>query len=219
MQNVLVSNEFRYSVREEIANSIIHGIGVLLAVAGLVLLILKGAGYLPNGERSGLAVMSYIIFTVSMILTFLASTLYHAIQHQGAKRIFRLLDHGAIYLLIAGTYTPICLLGLGGKLGWILFSVEWGLATTGIILNTLNLKFIKKIKTGLYVAMGWAIAVCMSSLISSVSTLSFILLLAGGVAYTLGIIWYKSKGKGSHAVWHTFVLSGAVGQWLSVWYL
>jgi hemolysin III len=217
MESVLVAKDLRYTIGEEIAHSVLHGIGVMLAVAGLVLLTLKGAGYLSDGAGSGLAVVSYIVFTVGMILTFLASTLYHAIQHIEAKRIFRILDHGAIYLLIAGTYTPISLLVLGGMRGWVLFAIEWGLAITGIILYSMNVKFIKKIEIGLYAVMGWAIAAYIPVLAPFVSMLSLVLLFSGGVAYTLGIIWYAMKKRGSHVVWHIFVLLGALGQWLAIW--
>jgi hemolysin III len=218
MENVLVSQNLQYSIGEEIANSILHGIGVMLAVAGLVLLTLKGVGYLSVGRSGSLAVVSYIVFAVGMILTFLASTLYHAIQQIEVKRIFRILDHSAIYLLIAGTYTPISLLALGGTQGWVLFGIEWGLAITGITLYSLNFKFIKKIEIGLYVVMGWAVAVCASRL--SVSTLSLILIFSGGLAYTLGIIWYaRKKHRGSHAIWHVFVLLGAAGHWLAIWFM
>jgi hemolysin III len=220
MENVLTPRDFQYSIGEEIANSILHGIGVMLAVAGLVLLILKGAGYLSDSMGNTLAVVSYIVFTVGMILTFLASTLYHAIQHIEAKRVLRILDHEAIYLLIAGTYTPISLLAIGGTQGWILFGIEWGLAITGITLYSLNVKFIKKIEIGLYVVMGWAVAAYVSRLASSIPALSLVLIFSGGLAYTLGIFWYtRKKQRGSHAIWHVFVLFGAVGHWLAIWFM
>jgi hemolysin III len=145
--------------------------------------------------------------------------LYHAIQHIEAKRVFRILDHGAIYLLIAGTYTPISLLTLGGMRGWVLFAIEWGLAIAGITLYSLNVKFIKKIEIGLYAVMGWAVAVFAPLLISSIPTLSFVLLFSGGLTYTLGIIWYAIKKRGSHVVWHIFVLFGAIEQWLAIWFM
>ncbi|MDR0313454.1 MAG: hemolysin III family protein [Treponema sp.] len=220
MQSKLVSKDFQYSIGEEIANSILHGIGAMLAVAGLVLLTLKGAGYLSDSGGNSLMVFSYIVFTVGMILTFLASTLYHAIQQVDAKRIFRILDHGAVYLLIAGTYTPISLLALGGAAGWVLFGIEWGLAVTGITLYSMNVKFIKKIEIGLYAIMGWAVAVYAPRLASSISTLSLVLIFAGGLAYTLGIFWYaRKKHRGSHAIWHIFVLLGAIGHWLAIWFM
>jgi hemolysin III len=220
MKSILVSKNLRYTIGEEIAHSILHGIGAMLAIAGLVLLTLKGAGYLTDGGGSSLAVVTYIVFTLGMILTFLASTLYHAIQNIEVKSIFRILDHSAIYLLIAGTYTPISLLALGGTQGWVLFSIEWGLAITGITLYSLNVKLIKKIEIGLYVVMGWAVVVCVSTLVSSVSTLSFILIFSGGLAYTLGIFWYaRKKHRGSHAIWHVFVLLGAAAHWLAIWFM
>jgi hemolysin III len=220
MESKLVSKDFQYTIGEEIANSILHGIGAMLAVAGLVLLTLKGAGYLLNSRGNTLAVFSYIVFTVGMILTFLASTLYHAIQQADAKRVFRILDHGAVYLLIAGTYTPISLLALGGVEGWVLFGIEWGLAVTGITLYSMNVKFIKKIEIGLYVTMGWVVAAYASRLVSSISTLSLVLIFSGGLAYTLGIFWYaRKKHQGSHAIWHIFVLLGAIGHWLAIWFM
>jgi hemolysin III len=163
---------------------------------------------------------SYIVFFSVLFFTFLASTLYHAIQHIKAKRIFKVLDHGAIYLLIAGTYTPICLLALGGAQGWILFAIEWGLAVTGITLYSLNFKFMRKIEVVLYAVMGWAVITCISHLASAIPTLSLVLIFLGGIAYTLGIIWYARKNRrGSHAIWHIFVLFGAIGHWLAVWFM
>jgi hemolysin III len=220
MESVIVPKSLQYTIGEEIAHSILHGIGVMLAVAGLILLTLKGAGYLSNDGGNSLALVSYIVFAVGMILTFLASTLYHAIQNIEAKRIFRILDHSAVYLLIAGTYTPISLLALGGTQGWVLFGIEWGLAITGITLYSMDVKFIKKIEIGLYVVMGWAVAVCVSRLASSVPTLSVILIFSGGLAYTLGIFWYaRKKHRGSHAIWHVFVLLGAIEHWLAIWFM
>jgi hemolysin III len=220
MESVLASKDFQYTIGEEIAHSILHGVGVMLAVAGLILLTLKGTGYLSDSGGNSLALVSYIVFAIGMILTFLASTLYHAIQNIEAKRIFRILDHCAIYLLIAGTYTPISLLALGGTPGWVLFGIEWGLAITGIILYSMNVKFIKKIEIGLYAVMGWAVAVCVSRLLSSISTLSVILIFSGGIAYTLGIFWYaRKKHRGSHVIWHIFVLLGAIGHWLAIWFM
>jgi hemolysin III len=197
---------------EEIANSILHGIGVLLAAAGLVLLCVKGGG--------ALAITSYVIFTAAMIIMFLASTLYHAIQAEGAKRIFRIIDHSAIYVLIAGTYTPYSLLGFRGALGWVYFGIEWGLAAAGVSLYAANVKFIKKFELIVYILMGWACAFGIIRLIRSIPRISGVFLIAGGVAYTLGTIWYSRKNRrGSHVVWHAFVLAGAALHWWSIWFL
>jgi hemolysin III len=209
---------------EEIANSILHGLGVLLAVTGLVLLTLKARGYLGREQLAGIpgsrAIFSYIMFTVSMIVMFTASTLYHAIQHEGAKRVFRILDHSAIYLLIAGTYTPFSLMGFGGILGWVYFGVEWALAAAGIALYAAQWKFIKKAELVIYILMGWACVGGILRLFRSIPVPSFVFLLAGGIAYTLGTVWYSRPARrGAHVVWHVFVLAGAVSHWWAVWFL
>jgi hemolysin III len=205
---------------EDIANAVLHGLGSLLAAAGLVLFVLKARGFLSGGGDGTLALVCYVVFTAAMIFVFLVSTLYHAIQHEGTKRVFRALDHAAIYLLIAGTYTPFCLLVLKGLPGWIFFGVEWGLALTGIVLHILNCKPLIKVELGVYILMGWAIAAMWFRLIRVLPLYSFILLVAGGVAYTLGVHWYrKTHRRGAHVIWHVFVLAGALCHWWSIWFL
>jgi hemolysin III len=205
---------------EEIANSILHGLGVLLAAAGLTLLTLRANGHLGGRGGGALAVTSYVIFTAAMIAMFLASTLYHAIQAEGTKRVFRIIDHSAIYLLIAGTYTPLSLLGFRGALGWVYFGIEWGLAAAGISLYAANVKFIKKIELAVYILMGWAVIAGAFRLYQSIPRTSVIFLVSGGIAYTLGTIWYsKHVRRGAHVVWHVFVLAGAVLHWWAVWFL
>ena len=202
---------------EEIANSVLHGVGVFAAVAGLILLTLRANG-LADGRGGGvMAITSFTVYTSSMIVMFLASTLYHAIQHEGAKRIFQVLDHSAIYLLIAGTYTPFCLVALGGAWGWTLFGIEWGLAIVGIVLYSIGLKQLKKVEVGVYILMGWAIVIGWTPLVHSVSLFSLGFLIAGGVSYTLGTFWYRQKiRRGTHVAWHVFVLAGAVLHWWAV---
>jgi hemolysin III len=205
---------------EEIANSILHGLGVLLAAAGLVLLTVRANGYLGGRGGGPLAVTSYVIFTAAMMTMFLASTLYHAIQAEGAKRVFRVIDHSVIYFLIAGTYTPFSLLGFRGALGWIYFGIEWGLAAAGISLYAANVKFIKKIELAVYILMGWAVLAGAFRLYRSIPRISLIFLVIGGIAYTLGTLWYgKPNRRGAHVVWHVFVLAGAVLHWWAVWFL
>jgi hemolysin III len=205
---------------EEIANSILHGLGTLLAVAGLVLLILRAKGYFGGTGGKELAVISYVIFTTTMVCMFLASTLYHAIQHEGAKRVFRILDHSAIYLLIAGTYTPFCLITFRGPWGWTLFGIEWALAILGIVLHAVNYKPLKKVEIVVYLLMGWAMAAGGPSLFRSLPLISLILLITGGAAYTLGTIWYrKPYRRGTHVTWHVFVLAGAVCHWWAIWFM
>jgi hemolysin III len=208
------------TVGEEIANSILHGLGILLATAGLVLLCVRGIGELGGTQTGALAITSYTIFTASMITLFLASTLYHALQDKKAKQIFRTLDHCAIYLLIAGTYTPFSLLGFRGALGWVYFGIEWGLAITGIVLYAANVKFIKRIELIVYILMGWACIFGFSRLVQSIPFKSSLFLVLGGLVYTMGTFWYrKHERKGNHVIWHAFVLAGAVLHWFSIWYL
>ena len=211
---------------EEIANSALHGIGCLLGIAGLVLLVIHAQYPLPA-----------VIFASAMILMFLASSVYHAVIPQRIKKLFRILDHQAIYIFIAGTYTPFCLLALRGPLGWALLVFEWSLALTGVILSALRFSRIKKVEMVLFILMGWAIIVGCIPLARSISAQSLILLFAGGIFYTIGTFWYragkeKSAGSsperyvlirerlfGAHVVWHLFVLAGAVCHWFSVWFL
>jgi hemolysin III len=209
-----------YTIGDEIANSILHGIGALAAIAGLVLLNLKNSGVLGGHKAADMDIVSAILFAATMIGMFLISTLYHAIQLQSVKHIFRKLDHSVIFIFIAGTYTPICLSGLRGAWGWSLFAVEWALAFTGIILNVLNSKTLKKIEITVYIMMGWAIIIGFVPLIHRVPAISVIMLLAGGAAYTLGAAIYRKKSiKHTHVIWHTFVIIGAVCHWFSIWYL
>ncbi|MDR2630222.1 MAG: hemolysin III family protein [Spirochaetaceae bacterium] len=205
---------------EEIANALLHGLGALLSVAGLVLLVLRAKGFVLGDGGREIAILSYVIFTATMVCMFFASTLYHAIQHEGAKRVFRVLDHSAIYLLIAGTYTPLCLLGFRGLWGWTLFGMEWTLAITGIVLYAVNYKPLKKAEIAVYLFMGWAVAAGGPALFRVLPRISLILLAAGGAAYTLGTVWYrKPYRRGAHVAWHVFVLAGAVCHWWAIWFM
>jgi hemolysin III len=205
---------------EEIANSVIHGLGSLLAAGGLMPLVFRASGFLGGKGGGGAAILAYVIFSVTMITMFLVSTVYHAMPHQGAKRILRVLDHSAIYLLIAGTYTPFCLTALRGPWGWSFLGLEWALAVTGIVLYAVNWKFIKKTEVVVYILMGWAILAGWIPLMHSVPAASLILLGAGGVVYTMGTFWYRRRGvRGAHVIWHVFVLGGAVCHWWSIWFM
>ncbi|MDR2135589.1 MAG: hemolysin III family protein, partial [Treponema sp.] len=165
---------------EEIANAVSHGIGAVLAIAGMAPLVRRAGGAGNPGLAAGLGTASAAIYAASMITMFLASTLYHAIRHGGAKRVFRILDHGAIYLLIAGTYTPYSLICLGGTLGWVYTGLEWGLAAAGISLYAAGVKFIKKIELAIYLIMGWSIAAAALRLLRSAPPAALVLLVAGG---------------------------------------
>jgi hemolysin III len=208
------------TIGEEIVNAILHGLGALAAIVGLVLLIIRSSGTFSNTGDIWLSIAP-LIFAVTLILMFLASTLYHAVQHRGAKQILRILDHAAIYLLIAGTYTPLCLITLHGPLGWTLFGIEWFCAVVGITLYAINCGFLKRFELAIYLIMGWAIVFGGVRLLQAINRKSLIFLVVGGIAYTLGTLWY-AKGpryRKTHNVWHVFVLVGATCHWFSVWFL
>ena len=217
---VLQRNVIQYSIGEEIANSVLHGIGTLLATVGMVLLTQKTLGLLGGQKLGNLEIIAALLFTTTMIFMFLISTLYHAIQHLPAKSILRKLDHSVIFIFIAGTYSPLCLSGLKGGWGWSLFVLEWSLALIGITLNILNSKALKKIEIAVYLMMGWAIVIGCVPLVRSIPIGSIILLIAGGVSYTFGTLWYRKKSvKHTHVIWHAFVLIGTICHWFSIWYL
>jgi hemolysin III len=197
---------------------VLYGLWTLVAIAGLVLLALRAQGALGGAGGGSLALVSYGIYTAALIACFLTSTLYHAIRHEGAKRVFRTLDHSAIYLLIAGTYTPLCLLHLRGGWGWAFFGLEWALTAAGISLYAVNWKFYKKAELAVYLLMGWAIVAGWTRLAKVLSCESLVFLVAGGAAYTLGTFWYKRPTRrGAHVIWHVFVIAGALCQWRAIW--
>jgi hemolysin III len=205
---------------EEIVNSILHGLGILLAVAGLVFLVLRTKGYLGGVPAGPLELSSYVIFSSTMISMFLASTLYHAIQHEGAKRVFQVLDHSAVYLLIAGTYTPYSLVGFKGLAGWTYLGIEWTLALAGIVLYALKFKLLRRAELWVYIGMGWAVAPGFPRLFRQIPLESFVLLVSGGAAYTMGTFWYRRRHRRvSHVIWHCHVIAGAACHWLSLWFM
>ena len=203
-----------YSTGEEIANSITHGIGVLLAIIGLVaMLITAGA----NGSASH--VVSSSIFGATLILLYLASTLYHSIPGMRIKRVLKTLDHSAIFLLIAGTYTPFVMVSLRGAWGWSLFGTIWGLAIVGIIIQLTPLAKIKTLSVGLYLAMGWVAIIAVKPMVAALNLSGFTLLLLGGITYSIGVIFYVwKKLPYGHAIWHLFVLGGSIFHFFTVYY-
>jgi hemolysin III len=196
----------RYSIAEEIANSIMHGLGIILSIAGLATLTAFSSVFGTYWHIIGCS-----IYGATQIFMYTASTLYHGIQSPHAKAIFRILDHSAIYLLIAGTYTPFALVNLRGPWGWSILVVIWGLAILGIGLQSRLLKFGRVVTTIPYIAMGWVVLIAIKPLIDSVSIGGIILLLGGGLAYTVGSIFYIWKRLPyHHAIWHGFVLLGSI---------
>jgi hemolysin III len=202
----------RYTKSEEIANTITHGLGVILALGGLVVLIVFAALYGNTWH-----IVSCSIFGAALILLYLASTLYHAIQHPGAKPILRILDHSAILVLIAGTYTPFTLVSLRGPWGWTLFGIIWSLAVMGILIETTRLRRFRSWLIALYVIMGWAVVAAVKPMMENVGTGGLWLLLSGGLAYTGGIVFYLWKRLPyNHAIWHLFVLTGSVLHYFAI---
>lgn len=201
-----------YSFYEELANSITHGIGLLFSVAGLGVLTAFASVF-----GSVWHIVSCSIYGGTMILLYTTSTLYHSIPGQKAKAVFRTLDHSSIFLLIAGTYTPLTLVCLRGPWGWSLFGTIWGLAVAGILLEIFLPKKFRFIIVGLYVAMGWTIIVAVKPMLSLVAPGGLWLLLIGGLCYTLGVPFYIRKSMPfNHAIWHLFVLAGSVFQFFSI---
>lgn len=198
------TRERALSVGEEIANSVSHGVGLLAAIAAIPFLI--GAA-VERGATSG--VVGASIFSASMVLVYLTSTLYHAVPGPRAKRIFRHLDHAAIFLLIAGTYTPFTLGVLAGPWGWTLFGLVWTLALAGVVLESAGGMRYPKLAMALYVAMGWLIVIAIRPMWLLMPAWGLFWLVAGGVAYTAGIAFYAAhRLRYSHLVWHLFVFAG-----------
>ncbi len=198
-------NERRYSDGEEIANAVTHGTGALLSIAALVLLVLAAVA---AGDAQTVA--SYAVFGVSLVLLFTMSTIYHALRKPRAKRVFEVLDHASIYVLIAGTYTAISLGVLRGAAGWILFGASWGLAAAGIVFKALFIDRFRIASTLGYLAMGWLVAPFIGAARAAMGEAAFAFLVGGGAAYTIGAVLYSMKRvRGLHAVWHVFVLAGA----------
>ena len=198
--------------KEEIANSVSHGLGALLAMAAVPVLVV---GAVRNGTAADIVGAS--IFGGAMVLMYLASTLYHALPQGRAKKVFRVLDHSAIFLMIAGTYTPFTLGVLFGGWGWTLFGLVWGVAVAGIVLKAVAGIRFRIFSTLLYIAMGWLIVIAIKPLMASMDPAGLIWLLAGGLAYTLGTIVYAIRGvRYSHFVWHLFVLAGSACHFVAV---
>lgn len=204
-----------YQILNEIFNAVTHGAGTGLAIAALVLLILKGAA-----SGSALELVAFIIYGASLVLLFLFSTLAHSLHFTRAVKVFRVFDHNGIYLLIAGTYTPYCLVALNNWLGWAVLSVIWVCAILGIILTSIYLpKWGKtpKLSTILYVVMGWMILLAIYPLWQVLEAASIWLLVAGGVVYSVGAAIYHFKFPFAHVLWHLFVLLAAGLMFFSVY--
>ncbi|WP_223846204.1 PAQR family membrane homeostasis protein TrhA [Wenzhouxiangella sp. AB-CW3] len=198
--------------REEIANTLTHGIGVILAIGGGAALITLAAIY--AGARE---VVSVSVFVASLVLLYSASTLYHAARHPRVRSRLKVLDHCAIFLLIAGTYTPFTVVALQGSWGWSLFGVIWGMALLGIIFKLFFTGRFKALSTATYVGMGWLVLVAFVPLVQALTPAALAWLIAGGILYTAGTVFYHNERiPYSHAVWHLFVLGGSICHFAAV---
>ena len=212
MIKALASREHTLSPGEEIANSVSHGVGLLAAVAAAPVLVFSAV------HSGGAArIVGASVFAVTMVLLYLTSTLYHALPRNRAKRAFQVLDHAAIFLMIAGTYTPFTLGVLRGTWGWTLFGLVWGLALAGVVLTAVGGARYPKIRVGLYLAMGWLILVAVKPLWLRMPSWGLFWLFAGGIAYTAGVAFYAAKRVCySHFVWHLFVVAGTACHFIAV---
>jgi len=198
--------------REELASALTHGLGATAALAGGAVLVTLAALHGDGWQLAGA-----IVFGVALLLLYIASTLYHAIRHPVAKGRLKVFDHCAIYLLIAGTYTPFTLVGLRGPVGWRLFAAIWVLAVAGVVFKLFHTGRFKRLSTLIYIAMGWLIVVAAKPMLAALDAWTLGWLLAGGLSYTLGTVFYHGpRMRYSHAIWHLFVLGGSVCHYVAV---
>ena len=201
------------SSQEEKANSLSHGFGFLLALVAAPVLLVATAR-----QGNALNIVGAGVFAVTMVLLYLSSTIYHALPPGRAKRLFAKLDHGAIYLFIAGSYTPFALGALHGAWGWTLLGLIWGLAAMGLVLKAFDRLSHPLLSTGLYLAMGWLVVIAAVPLLERVSAAGVTWLVAGGIAYTLGVAFYltDARVKFGHFIWHLFVMAGTTCHYFAV---
>lgn len=201
-----------YTPGEEIANGITHGFGAALSIAGLVVLVVLAS--LRGDIRHQ---VGFSIFGTALLLLYTASTFYHSLSHPSAKKVFKVLDHSAIFLLIAGSYTPFMLISLGGFQGWAVLGIVWGLAVLGIVMKSLFIGRFRKISLALYLGMGWLGVFTARSMRDHIPGISLILILSGGILYTGGVVFYLwRKLPFHHAVWHLFVMAGSTCHYFAV---
>ena len=204
----------KYTLGEELISAISHGVGALLGIAALVLCIVKSCN-----TFDGYKLASSIVFGLTVTLLYLMSCLYHSLKVNKAKRVFRVIDHCTIFLLIAGTYTPYTLVALRGTLGWWIFGIIWGIAILGIVLNAVNLKKFAKLSVACYLIMGWIIVFAYQYMVQVMHPTALSLLIWGGIAYTVGAVLYAigSKKKYFHSVFHFFCLAGTILHFFSIY--
>ena len=206
----------RANLGDILANAITHGVGAVLAIAGAVCLMVAST------RGSGRVTVSCAIFSGVLVLVYLCSTLYHSLVRTRARHVFHVLDHSSIYILIAGTYTPFTLVSLRGKLGWVVFAIEWSLALTGVLFKSLALERLKDrrmaiLSTVVYLFQGWLIIFVAPALVHAIGWHGMLWLVAGGAAYSLGIVFFAlDRLPYFHAAWHVFVLAGSVAHYFAI---
>jgi hemolysin III len=206
-----MSNDREQTPAEEIANSLTHGLGFCLALACLVLLVVFSAL-----RGTVWHVVSCSIYGATLALLYLSSTLYHAVRSERVKHVFNIIDHSTIYLLVAGTYTPYTLVPLRNHGGWVLFGLVWGIALVGIVYQSVFIHRFRVLSVISYLAMGWLVVFAIKPLVESLSVPGIIWLGAGGLSYTIGVIFYAWKRPFFHAIWHLFVLAGSLCHFFGV---
>ncbi len=207
-----MTNQSSYSAKEEFWNGLTHGVAALLTIPATLLLIEKAQ---MNGSQTEM--ISYIIFGISMFCLYFASTMYHIWPTH--KVFLKKLDHSSIFLLIAGTYTPVVLVAIGGELGWTIFIIQWVLAAIGIILKQFFVYRFKVVSLLVYIAMGWIIIFVAKPLLVHISWEGFFVLLIGGLCYTAGTYFYKNKRiPYNHAIWHVFVVAGSAAMFAAIYF-
>ncbi len=197
---------------EEIANSITHGIGAFLSIAALSILVV-----FASQHKDAWRIVSFSIYGTTLFLLYLASTLYHAFTHEKVKKFFRLMDHSCIYLLIAGTYTPPTLIAMRGAWGWTLFVLIWTMAAAGMVFKAFNMEKYQIMSVVIYIIMGWLAIIAIKPMLAALPAGMFTWVLAGGLFYTFGIIFYAwEKIPYNHAIWHLFVLGGSITHFFGI---
>ena len=200
------------SLGEEIANSIIHGIGAGLSIAGLVLLIV-----FASSHGDAWRIVSFSIYGTTLILLYLSSTLYHSFTGPRVKYFFRIMDHVSIYLLIAGTYTPIVLVGIRGAWGWTLFGIIWVLAILGIVIKACFMGRFSILSSVFYLLMGWMVVIAIKPMMTSLPSGFIVWIVIGGLSYTIGIIFFAvDKIPYNHVIWHLFVIGGSISHFFGM---
>jgi len=202
-----------FTLGEEISHSVTHGIGLGLGIVALILLVIKG-----SRSRDGLYLVSMVIYASSLIILYTNSMFYHGMPEGGAKNLFEKLDHASVYLLIAGTYTPFCLLAVGGVKGIVVCSIQWALAAVGVVFKSIWIDKYVKIHVSIYLVMGWTIIFFGSAIFDSLASVGFTLVFLGGIGYSIGVLFYIFDWfKYHHFIWHLFVLAASILHFFAIY--